>query len=175
VQLQLTTTSSERAALQADVSMLRHRLSELAEVQQQFIELQKHDASVSARVSVLEEEHVVSTVDVVGGGCVQVTLVSSPVHGRQFRFLPRAPHQDWGIIRVASRSQEPCICTLYHVLPASRQSSIVPVHKDGVSLPALAVPRASRVVDKPTTSQLAGNTSATYPIEVAFVWCGLKG
>lgn len=60
MQLQLNITSSERAALQADVSTLRQRLSELAEVQQQFMELQKHDACVSARVSVLEEEHAVS-------------------------------------------------------------------------------------------------------------------
>jgi hypothetical protein len=61
VQLQLSITSSERNALQADVGALRHRLSELAEVQQQFIELQKHDACVSARVSVLEEEHAVGS------------------------------------------------------------------------------------------------------------------
>lgn len=60
VELQINIVTLERDTLQAEAQTLRARLSELAEVQQEFAMLQVHDAAVSARVSVMEQEHVVS-------------------------------------------------------------------------------------------------------------------
>lgn len=60
MELQISIISNERDTLQAETQTLRARLSELADVQQEFAALQMHDAAVSERLSVVEEEHAVS-------------------------------------------------------------------------------------------------------------------
>lgn len=82
VELQISIVSNERDTLQAETQTLRARLSELADVQQEFAALQVHDAAVSARLSVVEEEHAVSVPVCVTHSCGSCWCCAKQGHGR---------------------------------------------------------------------------------------------
>lgn len=75
VELQINIITQERDTLQAETQTLRARLSELAEVQQEFAALQVHDAAVSARISVMEQEHAVSLADLCYAAVFLISLI----------------------------------------------------------------------------------------------------
>jgi hypothetical protein len=66
-------------------------------------------------------------------GAFGTTTVPSPVRVRQLH--PRAHTRIGSSHELPHDHLSPCTCTIYRALPTSRQSSNVPVHKDGDPLP----------------------------------------